>query len=72
MLIPNEIRKFIENKNITANIYRIQAHDSIMCEYFCNGFIDFMLKGKRVSEYTNLFSTNKYKKNDKRMVQYFQ
>ena len=71
MLIPNEIRKFIENKNITTNIYRIQAHDSIMCEYFCNGFIDFMLKGKRVSEYTNLFSTNKYKKMTKEWYNIF-
>ena len=68
MLIPKEIRKFIENKNITANIYRIQAHDSIMCEYFCNGF---MLKGKLVSQYTNLFSTNKYKKMTKEWYNIF-
>ena len=61
--IPKEIRKFIRNKNIT-NICRIQAHDSIMCGYFCIGFIDFMLKGKSLLEYTNLFS-NEYKKNDK-------
>ena len=40
--IPKEIRKFIENKNIIANIYRIQAWDSIMCGYLCIGFIDFM------------------------------
>ena len=37
---------FIGNKNIAASIYRIQAYDSIMCGYFCIGFIDFMLKGK--------------------------
>ena len=36
---PKEIRKFIGNKNITTNIYRIQAHNSIICEYFCTGFI---------------------------------
>ena len=29
--------------------------DSIMCGYFCFGFIDFMLKGKGLLEYTNLF-----------------
>ena len=40
--IPKEIRKFTENKNIIANIYRIQAWDSIMCGYLCIGFIDFM------------------------------
>ena len=44
--IPKQIRKFIGNKNIIINIYRIQAHDSIMGGYFCIGFIDFMLKGK--------------------------
>ena len=44
--IPREIEKFIGNKNIITNIYRIQAYDSVMCGYFCIGFIDFMLKGK--------------------------
>ena len=44
--IPKEFKKFIGNKNIIANIYRIQAYDSIMCGCFCIGFIDFMLKGK--------------------------
>ena len=29
--IPKEIRKFVVNKNITTNIYRMQACDSIMC-----------------------------------------
>ena len=48
--IPKEIRKFIENKNITTNIYRIQAYDSVMCGYFCIRFIDFMLKGKSLLE----------------------
>ena len=43
--IPKEIKAFINNnnnnKNITTNISRIQAYDSIMCGYFCIGFIDF-------------------------------
>ena len=42
--IPKEIKKYIGNKNIIKNIYRIQAYDSIICGYFCIGFIDFMLK----------------------------
>ena len=53
--IPKEIRKFIGNKNITTNIYRTQAYDLIMCGYFCIGFINFMLKGKSLLEYKNLF-----------------
>ena len=46
--IPKEIKKIIGNKNIITNIYRIQAYDSIICGYFCVGFIDFMLKGKQI------------------------
>ena len=43
--IQKEIKKFIASKNIITNIYRIEANDSIMCEYFCIGFINFILKG---------------------------
>ena len=62
--VPKEIRKSIGNKNIITNIYRIQAFDSTMCGYFSIRFIDFMLKGKSLLDYTNLFSTNEYEKND--------
>ena len=43
-----------------------------MCRYFCIGFIYFMLKGRSLSEYTNLFSPNEYKNNDKIVLQYLQ
>ena len=59
--IPKEIRTFIRNKNIKANIFRIQAYDSIICGYFCIGFIDFMLAGKILTEFTNLFSPNNFR-----------
>ena len=72
--IPKEINKFIgneqsssakeRNKKIKASIFRIQAYDSIMCGYFCIEFINYMLKGKTLSDYTNLFSPNDFKKND--------
>ena len=61
--IPKEINKFIRN-DIKSNIFRIQAYDSIMCGYFCIEFIDYMLKGKTLLDYTNLFSPNDFKKND--------
>ena len=70
--IPKEIKKFEGNKNITTNIYRIQAYDSIMCGYFWIGFINFVLKGKILLDYTNLFSPNGYEKNDKMILKYFQ
>ena len=63
--IPKETKKFIGDKNIITKIYVIRACDSMMCRYFCNGLIDFMLKGKSLLDYTNLLSPNDYEKNDK-------
>ena len=62
--IPKEIKVFIGIKNIKTNIFRIQAYDSIMRGYFYIGFIDFMLPGKTLTEFTNLFLPNKLKRND--------
>ena len=62
--IPKEIKKLIKNKNITANIFRMPAYDSVMCGYFCIRFIDFMLADKKLTDYTNLFSPYGFKKND--------
>ena len=61
--IPKEINKFINN-DIKSNIFRIQAYDSIMCGYFCIEFINYMLKGKTLLDYNNLFSPKDFKKND--------
>ena len=69
--IPKEIIKFIGRKNIIANIFRIQAYDLIMCGYFCIGFIDFMFKGKALTEFTNLFSPFDFKKNDDIIMSFF-
>ena len=63
--IPKEINKIIGNKKIKASIFRIQAYDSIMCGYSCIEFINYMLKGKKLLGYTNLFSPNDFKKNDR-------
>ena len=72
-LIPKEINKFIRsrelgsavNNDTKSNIFRIQAYDSIMCGYFCIEFTNYMLKGKTLLDYTNLFSPNDFKKNDR-------
>ena len=53
--IPKKTEKIIKNKNITTNNYRLKANESIMCGYFCIGFIYFILKGKCLLGYTNLF-----------------
>ena len=70
--VPKEIKEFIGNKNIIANIYRMQVNNLIINGYFCIGFIDFMLKGKSLVDYIKLFSLNDYEKNDKIMVKYSQ
>ena len=58
--IPKEIMKFIGNKNIITNIFRIQAYDSIMCGYFCIGFINFVFNDNSLTDYTSLFSPNDF------------
>ena len=50
--MPEEIKEFIGNRNIKANIFRVQVNDSVMCGYFCIGFIDFMLADKTLIDYT--------------------
>ena len=77
--ILKEIKAFInrtsssasQNKNITANIFRIQSYDLIMCGYFCIGLIDVILAGKKLTDYTNLFSAYDFKKNDDTILTYF-
>ena len=63
--VPKEIKRFIGHKNKKTNIYRLQAHKSIMCGYFCIKFIGFMFAGKSLIDFTNLFSPYDFQKNDK-------
>ena len=69
--IPEEIKEFIGNRKIKANIFRVQANNSVMCGYFCIGFIDFILVGKKLTDYTNLFSSYDFDKNDQIILSYF-
>ena len=43
----------------------------IMCGYFCIGFIDFILAGKTLTDYTSLFSLYDFNKNDQIILSYF-
>ena len=56
------VMKLIGNKTIITIIYRIHVYDSIMCGYFCTGFIYFVLRSQNLLEYTNLFSPNELKR----------
>ena len=69
--VPEKIKKFVGNKNIIANIFREQANNSVMCGYFRIGFIDFMLAGKKLTDFTNSISSCDFKKNDDIILSYF-
>ena len=69
--VPKEIKKFIGHKNIEINITRIQAGNSIMCGYFCIGFIDFIFAGRSLIDFTCLFSHYDFRKNDGIILSYF-
>ena len=59
--IPKEIKTFIDRSlSITTILFRIQANDSIMCGYFCIGFMNFMLVGETWTDFTNLFSPDNF------------
>ena len=69
--IPKEIKIFIEKSIVVTNSFRIQAYSSVICGYFCIGFIDFLLGGKTLTDLTNLFSPNNFKQNDDAILKYF-
>ena len=68
---PEEFKEFVGNKNIIAKIFRVQANHSAMCGYFCTGFIDFMLAGKKLTNFTSMFSPYDFKENDDIILSYF-
>ena len=69
--IPKEVLSKIKEKCLTRNIFRIEHNDSIICVFYCIAFIEYMLTGKALLDYTNLFSPNDYEKNNKIMYKYF-
>ena len=56
---------------VVPNIFRIQAYDSIMHGNFCIRFIGFMLAGKTLEEFSNLFAPNNFKRNNEIILKYF-
>ena len=69
--VPNEIKRLTGHKNTKTNMSKIQADKSIMCGYFCVGFIDFMFAGKNLIDFTSLLSPYDFKKNDELILSYF-
>ena len=69
--VPEEIKEFIGNKNIIANIFWVQANNSVMCGSFCIAFTDFMQAGKKLTRFTSMFSPFDFKNNDNIIMSYF-
>ena len=63
--------KKVKDKSITHNIFRIQSDDSIMYGFYCIALIGYMISGKNLSDFTDLFRPNDYRKNYKIIYKYF-
>ena len=70
-LIPREVLNKIKDKSITHIIFKTQDNDYSMCGFYCIAFIGYMLAGKTLLEYTNLFSLNDYKNYGEIIHKYF-
>ena len=68
--IAQEVLSERKDKSITHNIFRIQNDDSLMCGYYCITFVEYMIAGRTLLDYTNFFP-NDHKKNDKIIYKYF-
>ena len=66
--IPKETKIFIDKSIIVTNSFRIKALDLVMCWYLYIRFNDFMLAGKTLTDFTNLFSPNNIKRNDEKVL----
>ena len=71
MFLKKLDKRFIGHKNTKTNIFRILADNSIICGYFCIGFIDFMFAGKSLIDFTSFLSPYDIKKNDDIILSYF-
>ena len=69
--LPQDVLNKIRDKSITHNIFRTQDNESIMCGFYCTAFIEYMIAGKTLSDYTNFRSPNGYKKSEKIINKYF-
>ena len=80
MILIRDLKTFCFNfdfpKDVDENLkleidFIIKNNESIMCGFYCISFIEYMLSGEILLDYTNLFSPNDYKKNDKIIYKYF-
>ena len=69
--ISQEVLNKVKDKLITHNIFRIPDMRGFICGFYCTAYVEYMLSGKFLLDYTNFFSPNGYKKNGKITYKYF-
>ena len=69
--VAKEIKEFVGNKNIKSNTFRVQANNSVICGYFCIGFMYFMFASKTLINFTNLLRPYDFEKDDSIILSYF-
>ena len=57
------VKDIFWSKNIVVNIFRVQENDSVMYWFFCICFIDFILAGKKLTDFASNCSPHDLKKN---------
>ena len=61
-IISQEVLNKIKYKSIIHYIFKVQDNDSVVYEFYCIAFIEYMIAGKTFLHYTNLLSQNDYRK----------
>ena len=70
--IPQDVLSKIKDKSVMHNIIRIQDDDCIICRFFCNVFIEYMILRKTLLDCTNILSPNDYQRNVNIIYKYFE
>ena len=65
-MVPLHALNKIEINQLVTNIFRIQDNESIMTGFYFIALTEYILAGKNLLDYTNLFSLNDYKKSEKK------
>ena len=67
-----ELLKNIKGNSITQSTFRIQDFDSIILAFYCIAFVEYMIAGKALKDYTSLFFPTDFKMNRKIMYKCFE
>ena len=67
--VPEEIKEFVRKRH-KSKLFSSTSKQLVMCRYFCTGFLDFMLAGKKLTDFTNTFSPHDFKKNGNLILSY--